>query len=661
MELTDISGTTEISGEGIKKHFKNIEPWQPIFELVWNGLDARANIVHVTIEENDLGGIAHVSVLDDGDGIDPTALKETFGKFNDSHKKEDAALHGAHGRGRLAFHRICNRATWYTKSVKGQARIQVEAGNIKRFAGNLLEPERQHRVLKKQLSGTIVELDQFTEQIPKGNELREKFSIEFGWYLALHSGKTIAVNAVPVIVPSHELHEEEISVAPYSFKAQIIRWDEKPSSEKSYTYLLDSSGKTVYKQLSTFNNKFAFFTSIYVTSAWADKFGLVQDLATPDAHPPTSPEWKKVLRVLNLVTHSIYEDFLRKQAESEVERYVEDGLFPTYSGLDVEYKEWRLRNAKELIKTVYVADPTIFNSSGKKQKKFIIRLLDKLSVSNENDSLFEILNGVLDMDDSSIALLANQLKRTTLENIVSTIETLQRRQDAVHKMRELMNVHYKSVRETPDLQKIIEANTWLFGHRYETIGAEEDTFTKIAKQLREKIPNQVDESDLEEIDVPEIEGAKRQTDLFLARKIPALDSEGRQFYRCLIIEIKRPSIALNVKHLRQLDDYAGILMRHSEFNSEHMHFELVLVGRKISSADVEIRSRLRNQLGRGELGLVSDDPRMKRYVLNWYTLLDSFELSNTFMLEKLKLQRIALEGVSSRATAATHLSLSIKK
>ena len=646
MELTDISGTTEISGEGIKKHFKNIEPWQPIFEFVWNGLDAKANNVHVTIDENEIEGIVRVSVLDDGEGIDPTTLKETFGKFNDSHKKADAALHGAHGRGRLAFHRICNRATWYTTSAKGQARIQVEAGNIKRFTANLLDAERQHGLLKKQVSGTIVELDQFMEQIPKASELRERFSVEFGWYLALHSGKTITVNAVPVVVPSHELHEEEILVAPHSFNVQIIRWDDKPSSEKSFTYLMDSSGKTVYKQLSTFNNKFEFFTSIYVTSAWADRFGLVQDLATPDAHAPSSPEWKKVLRVLNLVTHRIYENFLRKQAESEVEKYVEDGLFPTYSGLDVEYKEWRLRNAKELIKTIYVADPTIFNSSGKKQKKVIIRLLDKLSVSNENDSLFEILNSVLDMDDSSIALLANQLKRTTLENIVSTIETLQRRQDAVHKMRELMNVHYMTVRETPDLQKIIETNTWLFGHRYETIGAEEDNFTKIARQLRERIPSQVDESDLEGDETREIEGAKRQTDLFLARKIPALDSEGRRFYRCLIIEIKRPSIALNVKHLRQLDDYAGILMRHPEFSSEHMHFELLLVGRKISSADVEIRSRLRSQLGRSELGLVSDDPRMKRYVLNWYTLLDSFELSNTFMLEKLKLQRLTLEETS---------------
>ncbi len=74
-----------------------------------------------------------------------------------------------------------------------------------------------------------------------------------------------------------------------------------------------------------------------------------------------------------------------------------------------------------------------------------------------------------------------------------------------------------------------------------------------------------------------------------------------------------------------------------------MRFELILIGRQISSADTEIKSRLNGQVARGELGLVSDDPRMKRYVMNWYTLLDSFELANNFLLEQLKLKRRLFE------------------
>jgi hypothetical protein len=73
-----------------------------------------------------------------------------------------------------------------------------------------------------------------------------------------------------------------------------------------------------------------------------------------------------------------------------------------------------------------------------------------------------------------------------------------------------------------------------------------------------------------------------------------------------------------------------------------MQFELILVGRKISSADFEIKSRLKNQLAHGEMGLVSIDDRMKRYVMNWYTLLDSFELSHGHLLKTLELKREAL-------------------
>jgi hypothetical protein len=299
-----------------------------------------------------------------------------------------------------------------------------------------------------------------------------------------------------------------------------------------------------------------------------------------------------------------------------------------------------------------MSDPTVMTSLNKKQKKIIVRLLDRISVSNENDGLFDILNDVLDLDATSLATFSDHLKHTQLEHIVSTIEVLHQRQAAVNKIKHLMNNHYKVVLETPDLQQIIENNTWLFGHRYETIGAEEDTFTKIANSLRDKVKfiNDVESDDLD--GDAEIEGAKRQTDLFLARKIPSLDSFGKKYYRCIVIEIKRPSVSLNVKHLRQLDDYANIIKKHPEFNSEHIRFELILVGRKISQADTEINSRLQGQIHKSEMGLVSDDGAMKRYVMNWYTLLDGFELAHSHLLEVLKFRRDDLSGSTKEKLVA---------
>lgn len=272
MRLTDISGTTEISEEGIKKHFKNLEPWQAIFELIWNGFDANARSVDIVVSENSIDSVERVSVFDTGDGIDIQNIKENFGKFNDSQKKEDVAQHGLHGRGRLAFHKCCHSATWHTKSASGQAIITISSTNIKKFDGSIIEDKKQHESLRDKTNGTHVELNNFHTNLPNNEKLHQLLSTEFGWYLALNSDRTLRLNGALVSVPSHELHKKNTTINNFLFDVKIIRWDDKPSSEKSYAYLLNTSGKTIYKQLSTFNNKSYFFTSIYVTSSWADTF-----------------------------------------------------------------------------------------------------------------------------------------------------------------------------------------------------------------------------------------------------------------------------------------------------------------------------------------------------------------------------------------------------
>ena len=646
-ESAKFSGVAEIGNEGIKKHFQNVELWDPLFELVWNGFDAKADKVAVTFSENEFESICNATVLDDGEGIDHTTLKETFGRFYDSSKKADPGQHGAHGRGRLAFHRLCRNASWYTRTLKGDAVIEIDAADIKSYTCVPLQAKEQRASVQVLSKGTSVELTNFTSNLPSVASLVEKFSTEFGWFLAVRPDKSLQVNGQTIEVPANDLTQKQLVVDSDSFDVQVIRWEDKPTSEKSYIYLMNGSGDLVYKTLSTLNNKPNFFTSVCITSSWANQFASEESLFDPLAHTPASDTWKKLWRQLGVLTNAIYEEFLRKKADEVVQSYEDKGYFPPYQGLDDGEKAWRHAHARELVKQIYIADPQVFNNASKKQLKIIIRLLDRLAVSNENDALLEVLNGALDLDDQSAKQLAEQLKRTSMENIVSTIEILQRRAVAVDKLRYVMNEHYRDVLETPDLQQIIENNTWLFGPKYETLGAEEDTFTKIAKKFRDEAMAQgvIDEEDVENL--ADLKGAQRQTDLFLARRIPTIDSVGNQIYKCLIVEIKRPAASLNKKHLRQLEDYADIIRGIPEFDADNMYFELVLVGRKISSADKYIKRELQSLSSKGEPGLVSDgDPKMKLYVLNWYTLLNSFELSNSFMLEKLKLKRFEFDGLT---------------
>jgi hypothetical protein len=643
MTTQQISGKTELNGEGIKKHFRTTDPWRAITELIWNGFDAKATNVEVMVVEGPMGGSTQVGVSDNGEGIELETHADTFGRFNDSSKKEDVTTHGSHGRGRLSFHRLAERAIWWTNAAgSGPARIEVNGAALTNYEGQSVEASALPAGMNVARTGTTVQLINLHSALPISEELHKLLSIEFGWFLALNPTKRLRLNGTEVTVPSHDLIQEKFFIDNHEFNVSVLRWDLKPGSEKSYVYLQNSSGKTVDKKLSTFNHKGNFHTSIYVGSSWIDAFKPNgSDLANPDATGFESETWRKVVRELNKITNSVYEDFLRRQFEREIESYVADGVFPTYAGLSEDYKNWRFENTKNILRAIYTADPTALKSLKKNQKKIIVRLLDKLAVSNENDAIFEVLNSVLELDDISTKLFAKQLQSVSLQSIVSAIEVLRRRHEVADKLRTLMNDHYLETLETPDLQGIIEANTWLFGSSYETIGAEEDTFTKIAKSLRDMV-NGIDDITLDDLDTNEIttiEGANKQTDLFLARKVPHYDSMGRKIYRCIVVEIKRPSIALNYKHLQQLDGYAQLIKKHAEFGSESMHFELILIGRKISEVDTEIRSRMQGQVAKGLPGLVSDDERMKRFVLNWYTLLDNFLLTNQAMIDALSLKR----------------------
>lgn len=643
-----IQGTTEINSLGIKNHFESVEPVQAILELVWNGFDAGAKNININIVYDHFDTVKNLTILDDGDGINFTDLGSNFNRFNDSLKKTSIDQHGSKGRGRLSFHRLCHQAIWYTKYLGRNAYIKINDEDIKAYEAQIdIDAEEQNSLLNAMDKGTCVELTLLHSSLPDRSELISILSNEFCCKLALDDKKRIFVNGTEIDIPEHEIKEVSFEIENNDFMVKGIRWDKKPATEKSFIYLTDSSGKIVHKESTTFNKKRDFHLSVFVSSIWADTFSSNgDDIFSTAKSNPDSKAWRQLVKNVLKFSRSIYDDFLRVQVEKAIQKLEEDGAFPTYNEYDITYASWKRNNIKQVVRSIYIADPQFLVSLTIKQKKIIIRLLDKMLVSNQNEDLFDILESVLDLSDSDLSRLASQLKKTKLENIISSIEELQRRRFAVEKLKLIMNEYYKEVLETPDLQKIIENNTWLFGERYETIGAEEDTFTKIAKSLRDSVYsiNNIDEQDVENGE--DIIGARRQTDLFLARRMPTFDSNGNKVFRCIIIEIKRPSIALNVKHLRQLEDYAGIIKRHPEFSSQNLHFELILIGRKISSQDIEIPTRLSNYAGRGDVGLVSDDANMKRYVKNWYTIFDTFELTNSFMLEKLQMERDIIEKKS---------------
>ncbi|TOG95080.1 hypothetical protein CGI90_26800, partial [Vibrio parahaemolyticus] len=81
-------------------------------------------------------------------------------------------------------------------------------------------------------------LSQFNKKVPLEQELSSKLSKEFGWYLALNTDRKILLNGKMVEIPKHELHRKTVYINNVDFNISVLRWDDKPSSEKSHNYLV---------------------------------------------------------------------------------------------------------------------------------------------------------------------------------------------------------------------------------------------------------------------------------------------------------------------------------------------------------------------------------------------------------------------------------------
>ena len=332
-DLSLLSGSAQITAEGIKKHFQNIEPYQPLIELAWNGYDANANAVKIVVKTNEIDGLENITVLDDGLGINTQNLINSFGKFNESEKRHDETKHGSHGKGRLAFHKLCDNACWFTKNSDEQAKITIKSDSIKDYEGISIADAEQHQLLRNQETGTCVELSNFSNNLlSEEKTLFNILSDEFGWFLALNPETTLKINNRAIAIPEHEIHEQDFHIDGYEFKAKIIRWIKKPNSEKSYNYLITSRCRIVKKELSKFNKKMGFHTSAFVYSDWIDQY----DPEALEIAPDTEKNQKiytKIMKAIQDFQRDIYTNYLRAFVDQEIAKYDEQGFFPSYSGL----------------------------------------------------------------------------------------------------------------------------------------------------------------------------------------------------------------------------------------------------------------------------------------------------------------------------------------
>jgi DNA mismatch repair ATPase MutL len=81
-----IKHTTKITSKSIEQSGLPVDFKKAITEYIWNGFDAKASLIELDFEANEVGYINSFTIKDNGSGIDLRSISETFGHFLDSQK-----------------------------------------------------------------------------------------------------------------------------------------------------------------------------------------------------------------------------------------------------------------------------------------------------------------------------------------------------------------------------------------------------------------------------------------------------------------------------------------------------------------------------------------------------------------------------------------------
>ena len=641
--MKSIAEKVQITSAGIKNSLKRYEPLQALGEYVWNGFDANATEVHITINLNPMSGTSSIYVADNGDGIIRENLSLKFKPFFQSEKIytpgiKHSATHGKNGIGRLTFFTFANFATWQTVYEQDSKRY---AYALSISATALDDYDHSEESLTTENTGTIVKFTEVTTTAITEDTAMAYLIDEFCWFLELNKNNThsIYVNNKKLDYSKQIVSNESLSYfydqEKINFDVRYVCWKHKISDFSKY-YYLKSDGVELAKENTTLNNKGdRFYHSIYIQSILFDEFNLgqldMEQTSLESFQNKRTPAYKFIMDKVEKHLRGIRRPFIKKSISGVIDRLEIETAFPNYDPRNLvdQYKKEQIEG---LISSLYIAQPKLFTSSmNKEQKKTFIRLLDLIMDSGEIDSLFHILSEILDMDEQERNDLSEILKYTKMSNITKTIKLLKDRYQAVRDLKELVYNPDLNANEVKHLQEYIENHYWLFGEQYNLVTAAEPNFEEALKRYLNYLHKEYEDISLEHPD------KLKQMDIFAVRQDVAHNR-----YNNIVVELKHPNVNIGETQLSQVKKYMNVILNEKEFNADNMTWEFYLIGNKFTT-DRFIEGELENNKNHGEPFLVHKLPRYKVYVMKWSELFTDFEMRHSYLNEKLQVEQLQLQ------------------
>ncbi|MCD9461866.1 MULTISPECIES: hypothetical protein [Photobacterium] len=354
---------------------------------------------------------------------------------------------------------------------------------------------------------------------------------------------------------------------------------------------------------------------------------------------------------------------LRKDAvDILISEYEDKNIMPRNRTNNRAMNQFRDQQLKDTIRVIYEADSSIFTDLiNDKQKKILIKLLDKIVNSENPDCLFDILDGVVSLSETEVRSLSDTLSKLSMQNIIKTISHLEERIKVIDIFEEVLKNKGESY-EVAHIQVIVENNMWLFGEEYNLISAEEDKFDKALRNyLNFKNEDFTISDNLEDGDFTPKHYDKhvsidhkhkyKEMDIFASQK-GVHHYNGDSCFRNIILELKRPSVNLTNKELNQIKEYANVIECTEEFNTKDEQWDFILVGNKISDnrqKNYDITRGFSSTNDSGKPGLVQvfgPNNNIRIWVKEWSQIISEFKIKYNHIIQRLNIKASIIQETS---------------
>lgn len=644
------SQTVEITSAGIRKILNKYTPERAISEYIWNGFDAKATVIYINfdIDSSDLDTVKSIRISDNGTGINYDELSFKFKKFYESQKRissdNNDITRGKNGYGRFTFYKFARIAEWETFYKKGN---EIFTYDIKISSETLKDYSTSDPKICDRNTGTIVTFEEITSDISSvfvENVLIPYLKAEFAWFLAIKEDYKIYVNGNELdyssIIADSESFSIQLSPSEHhegAFQCQYIRWNQKMNDEYSRFYFLNTELELKKTKTTLLNKKGDnFWHSIIVIDDFFDEINCDNEIsedATSQLRLFDNPKdrrlYKELIAELNNYLKKKRRPFLKQQALILVDKYKEENVFPSFGANDWDII--RRENLEAFVKELYEVEPAVFMKLNKEQKKVFLELLNLVMDSGERDSLFKILDAVIELDSTDRTEFAKILEHTRLKQVISTIKIITDRLLTLENLKKIVFNHSLKANEVRDLQSFIEKHYWIFGEEYRMVCAEEVKFEEALKKYLYILRGVSEKKFMTHPD------KYKEMDLFLT----GTDfRDGRPHN--VVVEIKNPTTIKQLKseQLGQLERYMDVILKEDCFNDANEYWTFILIGQDY---DDIVGRRIANKLN----GLVMNGDNYALYVKKWSEIINEIERRLKYLLDKLKIERDTLSKSNS--------------